>query len=624
MRLSVHVAAAVILAAVFSVASPPEPAAKQAEQPQATVESSTTTLPDGRELRAGGRIAGDAVATMRIVDGAGRESTVAVLSSPRWGHTATLLPSGAVLVLGGQTGSGAARTAEVFDPQSNTVESAPFSTTIERRNHTSTVLPDGRVLLAGGSDAEGSGITRLDVLDPSTGRITSLSTDLPDARSNHSAQLTPDGRVRLFGGTNQEGTAREFDVLIDPVGMIVVNESASTRTLDDTAAVALAESLPANGAVDVPLDTPIRLRFSHPLRAGTVTQDTVALLTEGGVSVERTVVPVERGMLVFIRPKGHLEPGRRYALVINGAVDSGGTRLPIMQTSFVTSSDREPESTDPEVWTPDPSRGAAGWRTGRGPSKWESLPPLQAPPGVTALSGRVLRLDGLPMPGVTIRIDALRTLTDRTGRFLLQGVEDGHHELVIDGRSASSQGRRYGVFEVGVDITEKRTNVLPYTSWMPRLDGANVVQVTSPLAGDVTITTPHIPGLELRLREGTVIRDIDGVTSKEVGITPIPLDRPPFPLPENVYVPVYFTVQPGGAYLYNPSGRPARAQLVYPNYRNAPTGAIFDFWHYDPKGRGWYVYRGRQKLYPSAGVGAVRRPQTICGRGAPTRRMSAS
>ena len=47
----------------------------------------------------------------------------------------------------------------------------------------------------------------------------------------------------------------------------------------------------------------------------------------------------------------------------------------------------------------------------------------------------------------------------------------------------------------------------------------------------------------------TVIRGEDGTVVREVSLTPIPVDRPPFPLAANVNVPVYFTAQPGGACL---------------------------------------------------------------------------
>jgi hypothetical protein len=90
------------------------------------------------------------------------------------------------------------------------------------------------------------------------------------------------------------------------------------------------------------------------------------------------------------------------------------------------------------------------------------LPPLQAEPGVTALAGEVRRLNGRPLAGVTLRIEDKTVQTDDTGRFLLTSIPSGHHELHIDGRTANQPGRIYGVFEVGVDLTEGETNVLTY------------------------------------------------------------------------------------------------------------------------------------------------------------------
>jgi hypothetical protein len=63
------------------------------------------------------------------------------------------------------------------------------------------------------------------------------------------------------------------------------------------------------------------------------------------------------------------------------------------------------------------------------------------------------------------------------------------------------------------------------------------------------VTSPLIPGLELHLPPNTVIRDKEGEVVREVPITPIPFDRPPFPLPVYFEAPVYFAIQPGGAYV---------------------------------------------------------------------------
>jgi hypothetical protein len=187
---------------------------------------------------------------------------------------------------------------------------------------------------------------------------------------------------------------------------------------------------------------------------------------------------------------------------------------------------------------------------------------------MTALAGQVLLLDGQPLPHVTLEIGARRARTDRTGRFLLElpGASSGWQEMVIEGTTANRPGAEFGVFEVAVQLVGGETAALPYTIWMPRLDTAHAVRIDSPTPREVVITSPHIPGLELHLPRHTVITDRQGEVVREVSITPIPVDRPPFPLPAGVEVPVYFTIQPGGAYLTTHaygSGRKG-PWLVYP------------------------------------------------------------
>src|SRR6185295_6327152 len=129
-------------------------------------------------------------------------------------------------------------------------------------------------------------------------------------------------------------------------------------------------------------------------------------------------------------------------------------------------------------------------------------------------------------------------------------------------------GRAYGFFEYGMTVEASRTTVLPFTIWMPRLDTRRVVRISSPTTQEVVITTPSIPGLELHIPPQTTIRDEDRNVVQEIGITAIPVDRPPFPLAKNVEVPVYFTIQPGGAYVSTAGHGPKGDCLVYPNHRN--------------------------------------------------------
>ncbi|MFD9733276.1 RHS repeat-associated core domain-containing protein [Umezawaea sp. NPDC059074] len=263
---------------------------------------------------------------------------------------------------------------------------------------------------------------------------------------------------------------------------------------------------------------------------------------------------------------------------------------PLPPLGLVTAA--EAASTSGPTWTPD-QRNLAGddWNTHRPALSGKQPEPLRAAAGTTALSGRALTLDGRGLAGVTVSIDAVKAKTDGSGRFLLSGVGAGHRVLRVDGASANSEAHKFGLFDIGVDLTAGQTAVLPYPVWMSALDTANNVKFTSPADREVVLTTPAIPGLEVRLPKGAVIRDVGGKVVTELGITAIPVDRPPFPLPQS-QVPSYFTVQPGSSYVF-----PTGARVVYPNFTHAAPGDVMDFWHYDPADRGWFVY-GHGKVTP--------------------------
>jgi N-acetylneuraminic acid mutarotase len=78
------------------------------------------------------------------------------LTTARAGHTATLLPSGKVLVVGGNDGYGAVTSAELYDPSAGTW-SATGSLAEPRDGHTATLLPSGKVLVVGGSNNTATG-----------------------------------------------------------------------------------------------------------------------------------------------------------------------------------------------------------------------------------------------------------------------------------------------------------------------------------------------------------------------------------------------------------------------------------------------------------------------------------
>lgn len=248
-----------------------------------------------------------------------------------------------------------------------------------------------------------------------------------------------------------------------------------------------------------------------------------------------------------------------------------------------------PATASAETWTPSRRNlDGQGWDTGRAfPTTAPAA--VRAPAGVTALSGRILTLDDKPLPNVTVTVEGVTARSDSNGQFLLQGLKPGHRVLRVDGATASSAGRSFGLHDIGIDVDAGKTTVLPYTIWLAKLDTEHTVKFASPTTGPVTISTPDIPGLEVRLPAGTVVRDVTGKVVTELGITAIPVDRTPFPLPRS-QVPSYFTVQPGSSYVF-----PEGARVIYPNFTHAAPGARMNFWHYDPADKGWFVY-GKGKV----------------------------
>jgi RHS repeat-associated protein len=568
--------------------------------------ASVTLLPDGRVLVLGGEGPGGPQATAAVRDPVtGEEMPLAgALYVPRAWHSATVLANGSVLVLGGIGSDGqVVDVAEVFDPRMGTFRVIDASDLPARASHTATLLTDGRVLIAGGIDREGEVLATLDLWDPDTRAVEHLASTLSAPRYNQTARLLADGRVYFDQGSGDGGMLPVGDVFDPATGEVMAVDDAPPA---DLGAPRIEASDPADGATDVVTDaTRIVLRFSTPMRVETVGAEHVTLIgPDGGVDAQ--VVPAGDGMLVFVTPRAALRPGAAYAVTVDDAWSAADTALPHAEVHFTTRGVSAETPTQAERPSTPPSRVAAtaapkttdrpdeswtptkDWKSDRAASPWQQLPALQARAGVTAVAGQVLRLDGEPLANVTLAIDDVSTQTDETGRFLLQGVHAGRQQLVIDGRTANRPGRTYGVFEYGMTVLDGETNVLGFTSWMPVLDTAHTVELASPTTGEVVVTTPKIQGLELHIPAGSVIRDDDGNVVTQVGITPIPLDRPPFPLPRGVDVPLYFTVQPGRAYIYAPDGTGAR--LIYPNSLGALAGTRFQFWDYDADERGWYVY----------------------------------
>jgi hypothetical protein len=119
---------------------------------------------------------------------------------PRIEHSAVLLASGKVLVVGGTTDwSFDYTTTELFDPETGTW-AATGSTNDPRHYHTATFLEDGRVLVTGGYlSGDAQELKTVELYQPGTGTWTRTA-DMHRARSSHVAARLYDGRVLVAVG----------------------------------------------------------------------------------------------------------------------------------------------------------------------------------------------------------------------------------------------------------------------------------------------------------------------------------------------------------------------------------------------------------------------------------------
>jgi hypothetical protein len=132
-----------------------------------------------------------------------------VMSSPRTGATATLLPSGKILIAGGfsNNGSPALNTAEIYDPSNGTFVATDNNMTDPRAFHTATLLANGKVLVDSGmTDNTGNLSSTADLFDPTAGThgVFTVSTGTPGPRAAAVSIIFPSGpmagKVLITGG----------------------------------------------------------------------------------------------------------------------------------------------------------------------------------------------------------------------------------------------------------------------------------------------------------------------------------------------------------------------------------------------------------------------------------------
>jgi N-acetylneuraminic acid mutarotase len=173
-----------------------------------------TLLPSGKVLAAGGAIKSvccPTVPSAELYDPAtGSWTGTASMAAAREQYTATLLPNGKVLVVGGASSTLVGgrdqrlASAELYDPASGTW-TATGSLANARFLHTATLLPNGNVLVAGGAIGANNNVVALasaELYDPANGTWTATGS-MATARTFYTATLLGNGKVLVTGGTDK-------------------------------------------------------------------------------------------------------------------------------------------------------------------------------------------------------------------------------------------------------------------------------------------------------------------------------------------------------------------------------------------------------------------------------------
>ena len=130
--------------------------------------------------------------------------------------TTTLLANGKILIAGGEGNAydETLKEASLYDPRSGTLKSTGLML-FSREGQSASVLPGGHVLIVGGYDGDAydtgvPALTDAEDYDPSTGSFTSAGSLMHIRDYNHTATLLPDGSVLILGGTHDTSAAELY------------------------------------------------------------------------------------------------------------------------------------------------------------------------------------------------------------------------------------------------------------------------------------------------------------------------------------------------------------------------------------------------------------------------------
>ncbi|HVN53081.1 MAG TPA: kelch repeat-containing protein, partial [Anaerolineaceae bacterium] len=181
----------------------------------------TVRLADGKVLVAGGWDSGQIFKSAEIYDpGTNSWISTGSMANERKSFAIARLDDGRVLAAGGVRYDGsnyvAINSAEVYTPSSGTWVSTG-NLPINLAFATATALSNGNILIAGGTTTGSSGLATAYLYNPTAGTFSSTANNMRSGRWNQTATLLSNGKVLLVGGTSGNGTSANNTIdLYDP------------------------------------------------------------------------------------------------------------------------------------------------------------------------------------------------------------------------------------------------------------------------------------------------------------------------------------------------------------------------------------------------------------------------
>jgi Galactose oxidase, central domain len=148
------------------------------------------------------------------------------MTSVRLNFPATLLQTGKILSVSGSLGAGLSSTADLYDPAAGTFAPTGAPATA-RSSHTATLLPTGSVLVVGGDDVTPTPLGTVELYDPALGTWAAAD-PIATARGHHTATPLLSGGVLIAGGTGLSGALASAEVYVASATPLAISPTTAT------------------------------------------------------------------------------------------------------------------------------------------------------------------------------------------------------------------------------------------------------------------------------------------------------------------------------------------------------------------------------------------------------------